>query len=322
MSRRQLLAVTSAIGLAELGPRRGRSAAAAVRDIDVLFDTKSGSLVPASAINTLLARDVGSTFDRCVVAGEIHDHPLTHAAQFATINAARRLKDGRPLTVGFEMFYRQHTPILEKYVAGHISTARMLKDTKFASTWGYDPKLYLRIFQYCRLHQIPMVGLNVPGPLVSFVSHYGLSALNSELRAFLPEDVDTSNAEHFKHFKQLMDISGHSSDVSKDKEAESSLWKWYEAQCVWDEYMSSSVAMSLEARPESRMIALIGTGHVEGRTGIPDRIEKRSSERPFTIVPRAVTWNSNEGHSMPDIQQPETHTANVVWYLKRKIDLA
>lgn len=288
------------------------------RERDRLYDVRSGSFVPASAIAALMRRDVGEAFNRCIVAGEIHDNVCTHVAQLAVIDSARRLPDARPLTVGFEQFYRMHDAYLKDYVQGELSMNGLLKKTRWDETWGFDARLYIPIFEYCRVHRIPMVGLNLPIQFVRQVSNYGLEGLPEGLKQFLPDNIDVGNEDHYRHFTRLMGVDDDHFDVEKNNSA---LGRYYQAQVLWEEWMSQSVAMSLKERPDTRMVALIGSGHVEGRLGFPDRIEKRCDERPYTVVPRPVSWTSDYGHAMPDILRPERDVADLVWYTRRRIDL-
>ncbi|KAI0565656.1 heme-binding uptake Tiki ChaN [Gracilaria domingensis] len=318
LSRRELL---KGISVATLGvgftasdaqPALSRQFA----DSDFVFDAKSGSFVPPSAIHNLLIRDRGSQFDRCIVAGEIHDNMKTHAAQLAIIDSARRLSDGKQLVVGFEQFYRTHNHLLDLYVKGLLSVNSLLQVTDWEHTWGMDPKLYIPIFEYCRIYEIPMIGLNIPRQFVFHVSQLGLDGLPEELKEFLPLNMDFSNREHYKHFVELIQ-EGHGDHVL----SKAVLDRYYEIQVLWEEWMSQSVAQSLQSRPDTRMVALIGSGHVEGRYGFPDRIEKRCSERPYTIVPRPVAWQRDEGYSLPQIPGPERNIADLVWYTRRRVDL-
>lgn len=247
----------------------------------------------------------------------MHDNICTHAAQLAVIDEARSLPDGMPLTVGFEQFYRMHDVYLDQYVNGKLSLKGLLKKTHWDSTWGFDPKLYVPIFQYCRVHRLPMVGLNVPYAFVREVGHVGFDGLPEELKNYLPDNMDLQNKDHYRHFMRLMGAGDTHGQLVAHSDA---FDRYYQAQVLWEEWMSQSVAMSLRKRPGTRMVALIGTGHVEGRYGFPDRIEKRCDQRPYTIVPRPVPWRSDNGLSMPDISEPEQNVADLIWYTKRVID--
>ena len=69
----------------------------------------------------------------------------------------------------------------------------------------------------------------------------------------------------------------------------------YESQTLWDEYMAESCANFLEKNGDCKtLIVMAGVGHVKGRVGLPDRIQKRlpaGSTRPFVIVPESVDWD-------------------------------
>lgn len=325
LPRRRLLQALALAPLAVAGLGRPGSTAARIVDKDRLYDVRSGSFVPASAVGALLRRDVGNKFDRCIVAAEIHDNICTHAAQLAVIQHASQLPDGMQLTVGFEQFHRMHNPILDAYVQRKLGLNDMLNETRwYTTTWGYDHKLYTPIFEYCRFHRIPMVGLNVPFEFVKQVGAYGFDGIPDALKEFLPDNMDLHNKEHYKHFMGLMGWDGTNfavDNVHGGRGMQHSVERYYQAQVLWEEWMSQSVAMSLNQRPGTRMVALIGSGHVEGRFGFPDRIEKRCKQRPYTIVPRPVLWNFDNGLSMPDIPRPETNVADLVWYTRRKVDL-
>lgn len=321
-SRRNFLKVISLapFAMANLGLPSPTNASLLIQDR--LYDAKSGSFVPAGSVGQLLRRDLGKAYNRCIVAGEVHDNICTHQAQLAVIDSARQLPDQLPLTVGLEMFYRHHNPILREYVQKRITLEEMLWMVDWQKTWGFDFKLYAPIFEYCRSHDIPMFGLNVPFEIVQMVGAYGLDGIPDKIKRILPDNIDTENRDHFEHFMRLMgwdggstlSLHGHSAD-------EESITRYYEAQVLWEEWMSQSVAISLNQYPETRMVALIGAGHVEGRFGFPDRIEKRCNQRPYTIVPKPVSWDAGNGVPMPNITSPERGIADLVWYTRRKIDL-
>merc|ERR1719401_1382008 len=80
----------------------------------------------------------------------------------------------------------------------------------------------------------------------------------------------------------------------------------YEAQSLWDEYMAASIAkfFSHSQQSMSRMVVLAGVGHVQGRVGIPDRVEKRTSVKTYTVVPNSVPWPAVGSGSFPDVKAP------------------
>lgn len=322
ISRRKLITTTAAIALSSLLPQQelelqqqfGKAAkAASPTEMDSVFDTQSGSFVPPSCLDEIFRRDAGSIFDRCIVASEIHSNKHTHDAQLAIIDSARRLEDGRKLIIGFEQFYRSHDKYLNDYVNKQLPLSDLLDVTDWNNTWGFDYKLYEPIFEYCQNYNIAMHGLNVPSTLTSAIARIGVEGLPIEVQNLLP-DMDMDNKIHFKLFESMINSSGHFSNNNGD--GDETLKRYYQVQVLWEEWMSQSAANSLKLNPGARLVTLIGSGHVEARVGFPDRLEKRLNERPYTIVPRPVSWTNDDGYFTPDISEPATGVADLVWYTR------
>lgn len=166
-----------------------------------------------------------------------------------------------------------------------------------------------------------MIGMNIPSQVISLISQVGLDGIPYALREQLPTDIDIYNKVHKEHFLNAMGYSEPSNAVSAHWSMSGKLDKWYQSQCTWDEVMSEAIANELSQNPSARVVALAGTGHIDTRTAIPDRVQKRTGERPFSIVTKPVGWNFVAGISLPDIERPDP-CADVVWYTPRKLDLA
>lgn len=66
------------------------------------------------------------------------------------------------------------------------------------------------------------------------------------------------------------------------------------------------------------MVLLAGNGHVQARDGIPDRVQRRTGLRPFTVVPVSVPWTP-EG--LPDIDHPPGKSfADWVYFTQPEIE--
>ena len=110
--------------------------------------------------------------------------------------------DERPLAIGLEMFYRQHQQALDAFVFEDGSFSALKRRTRWRATWGYDFNQYSKILAYARQHQIRLVGLNVPFGMVNAVANYGLDALPSDLKQFMPT-VDRGQRRHFERWPVL-----------------------------------------------------------------------------------------------------------------------
>eukprot|EP00595_Chromulina_sp_UTEXLB2642_P001088 CAMPEP_0196767274 /NCGR_PEP_ID=MMETSP1095-20130614/38301_1 /TAXON_ID=96789 ORGANISM="Chromulina nebulosa, Strain UTEXLB2642" /NCGR_SAMPLE_ID=MMETSP1095 /ASSEMBLY_ACC=CAM_ASM_000446 /LENGTH=102 /DNA_ID=CAMNT_0042134427 /DNA_START=449 /DNA_END=754 /DNA_ORIENTATION=+ len=75
----------------------------------------------------------------------------------------------------------------------------------------------------------------------------------------------------------------------------------YESQTLWDEYMSESISEFIKSNPAVTVLVIAGSGHINGRVGIPDRVHSRTREVPFVITPYEIDWNVD---GLPDIDSP------------------
>lgn len=294
----------------------------------VLYERASGSLLPVSALGSVL-RKTGRRSP--VIIGEIHNEVGSHAAQLAVLETL--LEQGGGLTVGFEMFGAGQTPILNSYVDGEIDLDEMLEKTQWNDEWGYAAGLYAPIFRFCRKEGVRMIGINIPSKLIRAVSAVGLAEIEKSypaVRALLPKVVDTSNTEHRAHFMRAMGFgsgSGSATHAGMNISPEL-LQRYYESQVVWDETMAEQICRAVAADEGMRVVALVGTGHMETHSAIPERIEKRldgmgcEGVKPFSIATRLVEWTqASPDVSLPDITMPE-RTVDMVWYTRSQLDLA
>jgi len=171
--------------------------------------------------------------------------------------------------------------------------------------------MYAKIFQFASVNGIRIIGLNVPLEVAHLTSQLGYNNLPPKLKELLP-DVDLNVKKHKDQFYTL--IGGHgNTDTSK-----AALERMYETQTLWDEYMAESASNYLKQTNNDKYLVIIaGIGHVLGRVGIPDRIQKRTQKRSFVIVPQQVAWDS-EG--LPDVDIPLTNNdCDWAWYTETEI---
>ncbi|CAN0343829.1 unnamed protein product [Ectocarpus sp. 12 AP-2014] len=275
-----------------------------------IFDTARKSFVPADP-SRLIFPGVGFA-DRVVCTGEMHTHPLHHRMQFEVIKAVASVTKAKtePLAIGLEMFYRQQQDALDRYVYSHGDLAALKLDTKWDETWGFDFNQYAKIFHYARENGIRLVGLNAPQSLLHLINKVGIAGLPQRLQEVLPE-MDLSNMAHRKRFEDAINGFQHGAGIDA-----AAMNRMYEAQTLWDEYMAESASRYLQ-RAGGRIVLLAGNGHVQARDGIPDRVERRTGLKPFTIVPVSVEWTED---GLPDIDHPPgTAFADWVYFTQNEI---
>jgi len=222
-----------------------------------------GGVQSAPALTTALSRQ------RVVLLGEGHDIPEHHRWQMQTIAA---LHAQRPdLVLGFEMFPRTAQPVLDRWVAGALSETELLRDTDWKRTWRFDAQMYLPIFHFARMNRIPMVALNVEPAFVREVSTAGFDAVPEERREGVSRPAPALPAyEQFLFESYAQHPSGP--EGASPKRDDPRFRHFVESQLVWDRAMAQRIAEVFTTHPDALVVALMGTGHLMNRWGVPHQL--------------------------------------------------
>lgn len=218
---------------------------------------------------------------RVVLVGEMHDRRAQHEFQRDVLE--RVASKGGKFLLGMEMFQRPAQPALDDYVAGKIDELEMMRRTEYYTRWSFDHTMYAPMWRFCREHGGRVVALNPKGETNRKISRGGLASLSPEDRADVAKDIDLTVAEHRKRIIAVFEAGAH-------KMPPEPLQRMYEAMTSWDETMAESAAMALEAAgPESRMVIIAGTQHIQEYTGVAARLAKRvPGLEPLIIVCRSA----------------------------------
>src|SRR6185295_3775277 len=167
-----------------------------------------------------------------VCFGETHDNPAHHLAQAraAAELAARARGAGVPFALGFEMFQTPFQSALTGFTLGSVDEAALLRDSEYATRWGYDIALYRPLLDLVRENRLPALALNAPSELTRKIAGAGLDGLSAEERASLPE-LNLNDAEHRAYVSALLGTF-HSGQASLENA--------YTVQVVWDETMAET----------------------------------------------------------------------------------
>ncbi len=212
--------------------------------------------------------------ERLIYVGETHTAFADHLLQLEVLRGMASRPDG--LALGVEWFQAKFQPVLDAYLAGEISEADMLKQTEYYDRWRFDYRLYRPIVQFARDKGIPIIALNASKELTSGISRSGINELPAELRSQLPDSYDVSDKTYEAALREVFEQHARGDD-------EADFQRFLEVQLTWDESMAQRVAEYLKANPAGRMLVLAGKGHVAGRSGIPNRVTRRTGMRGVTI---------------------------------------
>jgi uncharacterized iron-regulated protein len=251
---------------------------------------------PARKINVIALNDT-STLDsitaqlaqsKVVLVGESHTAYGDHLNQLAVIKNLR--PQWKQMAIGLEFVQYPFQQALDDYIAGKIDQEEMLRKTKWYDRWRYDFRLYRPIFVYAKQQKIPLIALNTPHEITKRISKVGIEGLNKTERAQLPRQIDQSNKLYRNKLKKVYNHHGGKSNSKKFK-------RFYQAQLAWDETMADQAAKFIKQNPAYHMVILAGRGHIEGRHGIPSRLQRRINSKPIVVL------NSIEG--TPDPSQAD-----------------
>ena len=203
---------------------------------------------------------------RIVYVGENHDNYANHAVQLEFIKDLSG--SGVQITIGMEMFQKPFQPVLDEFIKGSIDQKTFLKKTEYFKRWGFDYDLYKPILDYARDNRIPVIALNIEKEIVDSVAKDGIDALPPDVKAKIPQAMDFSDEQYKKRLQKIF--------MMHESLKERNFDFFNQAQILWDESMSQSIADYLSSHPDRRMIVLAGNGHLTYGSGIPKRTARRN----------------------------------------------
>lgn len=248
-------------------------------------DPVSGSSVYSKAATT-----------SAVLLGEVHSNPEHHRWQLHSLAAIHA--HNPKIAIGFEMFPRSVQAVLDRYIAGELTDQELMDETDWAKIWNFPQQYYLPLFQFARMHRLPMIALNVERSLVSTVGSSGWEQVSSELREGVTDPAPASQA-YIDNLQQVFDShrppatkkhSDHGEDTgdkaAKNEEQNAAFDRFVEAQLTWDRAMAQAISEALESAPEGyTVVSIIGRGHLEYGHGVPHQLDDLGVGDSMVLLP-------------------------------------
>ena len=238
----------------------------------------------------------GLARQQTVLLGETHDDPEHHRWQLHTIAGLYALRP--EMVLGFEMFPRRVQPVLDDWVAGRLSDTEFLTRVEWRQFWGHDATLYLSIFQFARMHRIPMLALNVERGLVSRVGDKGWAAISAADREGVTDPAAAGREYAMRLYQSDLDhqaSEGRGSSQRKEPGesdlADPAFRRFVEAMQVWDRAMAQGIADRLRGENPPLVVAIIGSGHLRDGYGVPQQLR----DLGVTRIAVALPWDTSDG---------------------------
>jgi uncharacterized iron-regulated protein len=258
-----------------------------MQERDLTQELKQIPVVPATADNRDVAaiRHLLDQIEReaLVYVGERHDAYGDHLLQLAIIRGLHQ-RQRRPLAIGVEWLQRPFQDHVTDYIEARISESEMLERTQYFQRWGVDYRHYRPILQYARHHHIPLYALNAPSELTQAIGKRGINNLMPPLIELLPEEYFFTDQAYEQRLREVYNL--HHGFPS-------SFENFYEVQLTWDETMAEEISRHLKVSPNGTLVVLAGNAHLAQRSGIPNRVERRSRIAGKVLLPRWPTLAEN-----------------------------
>ena len=249
----------------------------AISAFSQLLDGKS--LTPAT-VASLVQRVNSGTI---VLLGENHGLTAHRDRHLQVLQELR--KSELKISVGLEFVNYTDQGLANDYRLQKMDEAAFLKAIGWA---GFSFDFYREQFNFPLISQGEYsLGLNLPRPVNSRISHDGLAALTPAERSLLPIDFALGRDSYRQRFMLAAGAHCKSPD------------NCFAAQCAWDDTMANTAVEFLNAHPEQVLVIVVGEFHVQYGGGIGHRILER---RPNTnIVSLSQIWA--EDMSEEEVQQ-------------------
>lgn len=250
---------------------------------------RSGALATRDIVDALAQR-------RVVLLGEAHDQADHHRWQLHMTAALHARAPN--LVLAFEMFPRSVQAALDDWVAGKLSEKQFLEASRWDEVWGLDPKLYLPLFDFARLHRIPMIAANVDRDLVRRTGSEGWAAIPASAREGVGNPAPPQPAYLNMLFESFA-MHGQSAGGPKSGPADGEpsaddlrspeFQRFVESMQLWDRAMAEAIA-TRAAAPGTVVVGIMGSGHLRNGFGVPHQLRALGIADPAVLLP----WEANE----------------------------
>ena len=207
-----------------------------------------------------------------IYIGEAHYTPSHVEAALQVLQSV--LSGGRKPVLGMEMFSWDGQTGLDLYLTGAVtSTEDFLAESHWKNNWGGKYTDYSPLVDFAKTHDLTLLGLNPPRPLVRNVAKQGLTGIESSpegQRWTMPVPFPADDPEYRRVIYEQIEQchAGLSQEVYQ---------KIYEASVFRDEGMASVISATIksETPAPTTFVSYTGSGHIQYGLPIPKRVQRQ-----------------------------------------------
>lgn len=229
-----------------------------------------------------------------VLLGEVHTSAEHHRWQLHTIAALHGRNPN--MVLGFESFPRSVQPALDAWTRGGLSEKRFLEESRWDEVWRFDAGLYMGLFQFARLHRIPMIALNVDEALIKRIRKDGWPAVPVDARQGVDDPAPAAGA----YLDFLARVYRDHDDAATEMPDldDPAFRRFVQAQITWDRAMAQALAAALRGGGRPLVVGIVGLGHTEYGWGIPRQLADLGVTGTAVLAP----WDA--GRACSELARP------------------
>lgn len=234
-----------------------------------------------------------ATDARLIYVGETHDNPASHRIALQLLQALAE-RYPQQAALGMEMFTPEQQPVLDAWVAGHLSEKEFLKQSRWYQVWNFDFDYYRPLLELARAKRIPVIGLNASKELVRAV---GSNSLTPEQQQSLPQ-LDLTDP--YQRALSEAIFAGHAAGPNGTA-------GFIRVQTLWDETMADNIARYLqsEAGADRHMLVVAGGNHIRHGFGIPRRVFRRLPLSYVLVASMEIEIPASKADRLMDVEIPD-----------------
>ena len=241
-----------------------------------------------------------------IFIGEEHYTP-SHLAAAQKVLETLLARDRHP-ALAMEMFSWDGQQGLDRYIQEpDMTEEQLVKEAHWKTNWGGEFSDYRPLVTFAKSHQVKLLALNPPRPLVRLVAKKGLpeALKDPKMAKWSIEDLETDDSEYENLiFEQIKNChQGLPDHVYR---------RIFEASIIRDEGMAQIITKYLTQKSPSEgpLVSYTGGGHIQYRIPIPKRV-KRNQPTAEALTIYLIAWDpSKEGEVRSAMQEG---IADFVW---------
>lgn len=221
-----------------------------------------------------------------VLLGETHVNKEHHRWQLQALAAIHAIRPN--MVIGFEMFPRRVQAVLDQWVAGELSEQEFLRNVQWGVVWSTDADLYLPLFHFARMNQIPMRALNIETSLRRKVSEKGFYGVPVEEREGLTRPAEPST----EYLDFLLPIYKQHDREDKTKgeidHDDRDFRRFISGQQLWDRAMAEVIQVALDDSEDGEkplVVGVMGSGHILHGYGVPHQLRDLGVDNITSLLP-------------------------------------